>query len=228
MQLVIGNKNYSSWSLRPWIALTHAGVPFQEVKLRLDEGEDTPFKRRLAALGVPTARVPVLVDDDGFVVWDSLAIVETVAERFPDRGLWPAGARERARARSLAAEMHSGFGALRTHCCMNIEARLGDVGRRVLAEQAGVRQELARFDALVSEALAASGGPFLFGAFGIVDAFYTPVATRMRTYGLPLSPAAQGYVDRVLALPAFRAWEAEALAEHDFLPHDEPYRKAPV
>lgn len=225
MKLYIGNKNYSSWSMRPWVMLRNAGIAFEEIKLRLPTSIDpeSDFKQRVTSVS-PAGRVPVLVLDDGFAVWDTLAIAETVAERFPQHELWPQDARQRARARSLAAEMHSGFGGLRTHFPMNIEAKLPGVGPRVLLEQPGAVADLTRIDQLWSNALAASGGPFLFGAFGIVDAFYAPVCARVLSYGLPLSAAAQGYVERVWALPAVQAWVQDALLEADFLPEDEPYR----
>ena len=225
MKLYIGNKNYSSWSMRPWVLLRNAGIAFEEIKLRLPTATDpdSDFKQRVTSVS-PAGRVPVLVLDDGFAVWDTLAIAETVAERFPQHALWPQDAQQRARARSLAAEMHSGFGTLRNHFPMNIEAKLPGVGPRVLLEQPGAVADLTRIDQLWSNALAASGGPFLFGAFGIVDAFYAPVCARVLSYGLPLSVAAQGYVERVWALPAVQAWVQDALQEADFLPEDEPYR----
>jgi len=147
-----------------------------------------------------------------------------VAERFPEKHLWPADARQRARARSVCAEMHSGFTALRNHCPMNIEAALPEVGRIVWRDQAGVRADLARIEAIWTELLDAHGGPMLFGDFGIADAYYAPVCSRIRTYALPVSPTVAAYVDRVHALPAMQAWTADALAEHDFIDFDEPYR----
>src|SRR5262245_41584895 len=132
LQLVIGNKNYSSWSMRPWVLMRQFEIPFEEIKLRFDFTPGSAFYQRLARF-TPAARVPVLVVD-GFSVWDTLAIAETLADRFPDKALWPRDAMQRARARSLAAEMHAGFGALRSHCPMNIEAALPEVGARVLAE----------------------------------------------------------------------------------------------
>ena len=179
MQLWIGNKNYSSWSLRPWLLMREAGIPFEEKRLRLAWEPDSDFKRTLLAMA-PTGRVPLLIDDDG------------------------------------------------TACCMTLEARLPEGGARLLAEDAATKADLARVDALFAEALAASGGPFLFGErFGIADAFYAPVCTRLRTYALPVSAPAQAYVDRILALPSFLAWEREALAEHDWIAEDEPYRRQP-
>lgn len=226
MQLHIGNKNYSSWSLRPWLVLRHFDIPFDEVMVRFDGfGPESTFKRTLAAL-TPTGQVPVLVDD-GLVVWDTLAIVEYLAERHPELPLWPRDRRDRARARSVCAEMHAGFGALRRAFPVNIEASLPDVGARVLAADPAVRADLDRIQALWRDALAASGGPFLFGAFSIADAYYAPVGTRFTTYDAPLHPEAAAYVARVQDLPAMRRWIAEAKAERDFLPFEEPYRTAP-
>lgn len=224
LQLVIGNKNYSSWSMRPWVLMRQFGIEFEEVKLRFDFTPGSAFYQQLARF-TPVGKVPVLVVD-GFSVWDTLAIAETLADRFPDHPLWPRDPLQRARARSLVAEMHAGFGALRSHCPMNIEAALPAIGARVLTEQAAVRADLARIDAMWSQQLAASGGPFLFGRFGIVDAYYAPVVGRMRTYGLPLSPDAQAYADRVWAAPGVAAWVRDALAEKDYLDFEEPYRKS--
>lgn len=223
LQLVIGNKNYSSWSMRPWVLLRHFGIAFDEIKLRFDFAPDSAFYRELAR-HTPAARVPVLLID-GFAVWDSLAIAETVADRYPELPIWPRDALQRARARSLAAEMHAGFPALRTHCPMNIEAALPEVGARIVAGQADVVRDLSRIDAMWSEQLAASGGPFLFGEFGAVDAYYAPVAARIRSYALPLSAPARAYLERLWASPGVAAWVADALAEGDFLDFEEPYRK---
>jgi glutathione S-transferase len=227
LQLVIGNKNYSSWSMRPWVLMRQFGIAFDEIKLRFDTltySPDSPFYRALAQ-HTPAAKVPVLLIDR-FAVWDTLAIAEALADLHPGLALWPRDALQRARARSLTAEMHAGFSALRSHCPMNIEASLPEVGQRVLADQAGVRADLARIDAMWSEQAAASGGPFLFGAFSIVDAYYAPVVARVRTYALPLSPASRAYADRVWAAPGVAAWVADALAEKDFLDFEEPYRKS--
>jgi glutathione S-transferase len=226
MELYIGNKNYSSWSLRAWLAMKQAGIAFSERPLRLDWAEGSPFKTTLLALA-PSGRVPLLVDDDGFAVWDSLAIVEYLAERFPDKRLWPLDPRQRARARCLCAEMHSGFAALRERCPMNLEVSLPEVGTRMLAEWPDVAADLRRIDAMWREALAASAGPFLFGEFGAVDAYFAPVCARVESYRLPLGAEAGRYVARVLALPAMQEWSAAARAEHDFLIEDEPYRSAP-
>ena len=222
MQLYIGNKNYSSWSLRPWLLMKQAGIPFEEKKVRLGWEDDSPFKKTMLALA-PSGRVPLLIDD-GFPIWDSLAIAETLAERFPDKHLWPRDPKQRARARSLCAEMHSGFGELRSTFGMNIEASLPEVGERMLREKPGAARDLKRIDAMWREALEASGGPFLFGSFSIADAYFAPVCTRVRTYRLPLAPRGAEYARLLLALPAFLEWEREALAEHDWIAEDELYR----
>ncbi len=225
MHLIIGNKNYSSWSMRPWVLLRAFGIPFEERKLRFDFAPGSHFYRELAR-HTPTGKVPVLVEDDGFAVWDTLAIAEHIAERHPDLPIWPRDARQRSRARSLCAEMHAGFGALRQNCPMNIEANLSEIGARVLAEQPQVRADLARIDAIWSEQLAASSGPFLFGEFGAIDAYFAPVVMRIHSYGLPLSPASAAYAQRVRQAPGVADWITESLAEQDFLDFEEPYRKA--
>lgn len=223
LTLYIGNKNYSSWSMRPWVLLTQAGIPFEERMVRFDAfTEDSGFKRIVRQVS-PAGRVPVLVDD-GLAVWDSLAIAEYLAERFPERALWPSDRQARARARSVCAEMHSGFSALRNACPMNLEASLPEIGATVWREQAAVREDMARIVAIWTELLQAHGGPMLFGEFGVADAFYAPVCTRVRTYGLPVPPVAQAYIERVHALPAIRAWVEAGVAEHDFVRMDEPYR----
>jgi glutathione S-transferase len=224
MQLYIGNKNYSSWSMRPWVLMTHAGIAFEEVKLRLSFTEGSEFKKTLASV-TPTGRVPVLVDRD-LAVWDTLAIAEYLAERFPERRLWPDDVKQRAHARSVCAEMHSGFGALRTHCPMNIEASLPEIGQRVLAEQPQVKKDLERIVQMWSQLLAQHGGPFLFGRFTTADAYFAPVCMRLRTYALPVPEQIGAYVQRVWEVPAVQAWVKEALAEQDFLDFDEPYRKS--
>ena len=226
MKLLIGNKNYSSWSMRPWVMLTQFDIPFEEVMVRFDSfAADSKFKATVAALS-PVGKVPILVEDDGFAVWDTLAIAEYVAEKFPDKALWPRDARRRARARSICAEMHSGFSALRGLFGMNIEASLGDVGARVLAENAAARADLARVIQLWQEALAQSGGPFLFGAYSIADAYFAPVATRLRTYALPVPADVAAYMERSLAAKGSAAWIRDALEEKEFLPFEEDYRSS--
>lgn len=224
MQLLIGNKNYSSWSMRPWVLMRQFAIPFEEVMLRFD-GFDagTEFKRAALAAS-PTGKVPVLVDGD-LVVWDTLAIAEYLAERCPELALWPTDRRARARARSLCAEMHSGFGALRSALPQNIEAKLPEVGQRLLAAQPAVAADLARLVAMWTDALATSGGPFLFGAFSTADAYFAPVVGRLRTYAMPMPAAVAGYGDRVWASAGVTGWVQEALAEQDFLDFEEPYRQ---
>ena len=222
-KLYIGNKNYSSWSMRPWVLLRQAGIPFEEVIVRFDSfSADSQFKQQLGPVS-PTGKVPVLVDGD-LVVWDTLAIAEYVAEQFPQHGLWPADKAARARARSVCAEMHSGFQALRGTCMMNIEASLPDVGALAWRDKPAVRADVERLVAMWSELLAKHGGPMLFGAFTIADAYYAPVCMRLKTYGLPVPPHIADYVERVRALPGVRAWIDGALAEQDFLDFEEPYR----
>ena len=223
MQLVIGNKNYSSWSMRPWVLLKQAGVAFDEVKIRFDAfTPDSKFKTELARFS-PAGRVPVLIDAD-LTVWDTLAIAEYVAEKFPAKKLWPQDAKARARARSVCAEMHSGFGALRSHFPMNVEASLPEVGARVLAEQAAVRGDLERLIGMWSALLDTYGGPLLFGEFSIADAYFAPIVMRLKTYGVPVPPEIAAYLKRVCELPGVAAWIADALAERDFLDFEEPYR----
>jgi len=223
LKLFIGNKNYSSWSMRPWVLLTQAGIPFEEVMVRFDAF--TPGSQFKATIGKinPVAKVPVLVDGD-VVVWDTLAIAEYLAEQFPQQQLWPQDAKARARARSLCAEMHSGFGALRSACPMNIEASLPDTGALIWRDQPGVRADVARLVAMWQDALAHSGGPLLFGDFSVADAYFAPVVTRINTYALPVPADVRAYIERVCALPGVKAWVAGALAEKDFLAFEEPYR----
>ena len=225
MQLYIGNKNYSSWSMRPWGRMSQSGIAFEEIKLRLDWNAESAFKKTLLKLA-PTGRVPLLVDA-GFAVWDTLAIVEYLAEKYPDKSIWPTAMQARARARTLCAEMHAGFGALRERFPMNIEASLPEIGARCVRESPEVAADLRRIEAMWSGQLADSGGPFLFGNFGAVDAYFAPVCARLKTYAPPIGPVTAGYVDRVLAVPAVQAWRDAALAEHDFIKEDEPYREAP-
>jgi glutathione S-transferase len=225
LQLHIGNKNYSSWSMRPWVLMRQAGIPFEEVMVKFDSFETgSQFKQTVERTN-PAGRVPFLVDGD-LVVWDTLAIAEYLAESFPDRNLWPRERQARARGRSVCAEMHSGFGALRQHCPMNIEASLPQVGAIVWRDQPAVRADMQRLVRMWTDLLAAHGGPMLFGGFSVADAFFAPVCMRIRTYALPVPPEIAGYVERVTALPGVQAWIREALAEHDFVPVDEPYRSS--
>ncbi|RZL65367.1 MAG: glutathione S-transferase family protein [Variovorax sp.] len=226
-KLYIGNKNYSSWSMRPWVLLTEAGIPFEEVMVRFDSFDaDSHFKSVIGALN-PVAKVPVLVDGD-LVIWDTLAIAEYVAETFPEKQLWPTSAADRARARSICAEMHSGFSGLRSHCGMNLEASLPEIGARLLQEQPAVKSDLDRIVQMWGDLLAQHGGPMLFGDFSIADAYFAPVCTRITTYALPVPAAIADYIGRVQALRSVKAWTEAALAEQDFVPFDEPYRSTRI
>ena len=223
LKLYIGNKNYSSWSMRPWVLLKQAGIVFEEVRVRFDSFDaQSEFKRTIGAVS-PTAKVPVLVDGD-LVVWDTLAIAEYVAETHPDKKLWPTDSKARARARSVCAEMHSGFTALRGACPMNIEAHLPEVGALIWRDKPAVRADVQRLVDMWTGLLEQHGGPMLFGAFTIADAFYAPVCMRLHSYGLPVPEHIQVYVQRVRALPGVKAWIDGALAEADFREFEEPYR----
>lgn len=212
-RLIIANKTYSSWSLRPWLALAAADIPFTEELVPL--GSDA-FQARLAGLGT-AGRVPVLIDGEA-VVWESLAIISYVAERHPEAGLWPQDPLARAMAQAISAEMHASFGALRNALPMNlarpVEPRPVD---------APVRKDVDRICALWTAARARFGGagPFLFGAFGAADAMYAPVATRLRTYGVALDPVSAAYVDAIHAHPAFVRWREAALQESWVVAEDE-------
>ena len=209
LTLVIGNKNYSSWSLRPWLLLRHFQVAFEEVRLPLD----TPAFRDDVFRYSPSGRVPVLHDGD-LVVWDSLAICEYVNERFIEGRGWPGEWRQRARARSAAAEMHSGFAALRTQLPMNCRRR-PDAYRW----KSDAQQDIDSVQALWRELRrdGGRGGEFLCGEFGIVDAMFAPVAIRFRGYGVPLEPEAQAYVEALLRLPSLREWDVAAESESERL-----------
>jgi len=224
LTLYIGNKNYSSWSMRPWVLLKQADIPFKEEMVRFDSfnSPDSDFKRTILAVS-PVGRVPVLVDD-GFAVWDTLAIAEYLADQFPDKQLWPQDAKARGRARSVCAEMHAGFGALRSACPMNIEAQLATPGAIAWRDQPAVRADVQRIIDMWTQLLEAHKGPMLFGEFTIADAYYAPVCMRIRNYALPVPGHITDYIRRVCALPGVKAWMDDALAEKDFVDFDEPYR----
>ena len=223
LKLYIGNKNYSSWSMRPWVLLTQAGIPFKEVMARFDSfAPDSHFKQVIGPVS-PVGKVPALVDGD-LVVWDTLAIAEYLAEKFPDKQLWPADIQARARARSICAEMHSGFAALRSACPMNIEASLPEIGQLAWRDKPAVRADVARLVAMWNELLAQHGGPMLFGAFSVADAYFAPVVMRLKGYALPVPDDIVAYMARVCALPGVKAWMDGALAEHDFRDFEEPFR----
>jgi glutathione S-transferase len=203
LTLVVGSKNFSSWSLRPWLALKEANVPFREVVVQLDR----PDSKAAILRWSPSGKVPVL-HHGARVIWDSLAIVEYVHELQPDRGLWPADAETRALARCVSAEMHSSFTALRTYCPMDLHHKRPGAG-----DGPGVERDVERIHAIWSECLARSGGPFLFGAFCAADAFYAPVVTRFRTYGKAMPASLSAYADRVWNLPTMQEWVDAARGE---------------
>ena len=227
LKLYIGNKNYSSWSMRPWVLLTQAGIPFEEVMVRFDSFEaDSKFKKTISAVS-PTGKVPALVDTSvsgDLKIWDTLAIAEYAAEQFPEKNLWPKDKAARAIARSVCAEMHAGFTGLRGNCPMNIEASLPDIGQIIWRDKPAVQVDVKRIVELWTELLLKYKGPMLFGEFSAADAYFAPVCMRFNTYGLPLPKNIADYVARVTSLPAVQAWIKGALAEHDFVEFDEPYR----
>lgn len=216
MKLIIADKNYSSWSMRPWVLMRHTGIPFEEVSIELGEADTAA---RILAHS-PSGKVPCLVTDEGQSIWESLAILETLAERYPQLPLWPGDAAARAHARSVACEMHGGFGEVRSSMPMNIRAKRLGAG-----STPGALADVARVDALWTECLARYNGPFLFGeTFGIADAMFAPIVMRFNTYAPKLSDAALAYAERVTTLPAVREWIAAAqnethrLAKYEDLP----------
>jgi glutathione S-transferase len=214
LKLIIGNKNYSSWSLRPWIAMKVAGLAFDEVLLPLYE----PGSRAQVLKYSPAGKVPVLIDGDT-PIWESLAILEYLAEKFPKAGLWPSDARARAHARVVANEMHGGFQALRKNCPMNLW-----LPPKHRPQPDDVMENVRRVDELWSDCRARFGqsGAFLFGGFGAADAMYAPVVSRLHSYGLGVSPVARAYMDAVMALPAWAEWLAAALKEPWVMRNNEP------
>ena len=206
LTLVIGNKNYSSWSMRPWLALKACNIAFDEVSIPLYTGDAD--KQRILEF-TPSGKVPALVDGD-VTIWDSLSIIEYAAERFPQARLWPQDVASRAHARSISAEMHSGFMALRNECGMNLHRT---IGAKALSPDA--RADIARIQQSWSECRAryGRGGPYLFGAFSGADAMYAPVVHRFRTYAIDVSEEVRNYMDTMMALPAFQEWTRAGLAE---------------
>ncbi|EJW10087.1 Glutathione S-transferase [Rhodovulum sp. PH10] len=212
LRLIIGNKTYSSWSFRPWIAMTVADIPFEETVISL---RDPAFAETVGEWS-GTGKVPVLIDGD-FPVWESLSILEYLAEKFPDAGLWPADPMARAHARTVSAEMHAGFAPLRKHLPFLITR---PVKPRDLTDEAaaGVTADVARIEALWADCRARFGapsgaGPFLFGAFSAADAMYAPVVARFYVYDVPVSAATRDYMDAVMVLPAWAAWKRAARDE---------------
>ena len=213
IHLVIGNKNYSSWSLRPWMALSMAGIPFRETVVPLD----TPETAALIARHSKAGRVPVLYHGRQ-VVWESLAIMEYLAELFPEKNLWPKTISARAMARAVSNEMHAGFGALRNACPMNIRRPVKPVP---LSD--AVQRDIARVEQIWRECRAkfGKGGKFLFGKFSIADAMYTPVVSRFETFAVPVAEDTRAYMNTILGTPAFRSWREAALKESWVVPSDE-------
>jgi glutathione S-transferase len=207
LTLVVGNKNYSSWSMRPWIAMRAAGVDFNEVVLPLYT-DDPADKQRILDYS-PAGKVPILIDG-AITTWDSLAIIEYLAEKFPEKGFWPKDPAARAHARSISAEMHSGFMALRTECSMSIKR---PVQKKVLSADAKANAERIQEIWSTSRTRYGQGGPFLFGAFSGADAMYAPVMHRFRTYGVEVAGAAADYMRVLQSHPAFAEWNDAALKE---------------
>jgi glutathione S-transferase len=207
LKLVIGNKNYSSWSMRPWLALRASNIAFEEVFIPLYTA-DKADKERILSFS-RSGKVPALIDGD-ITVWDSLAIIEYLAERFPEAKLWPEDRAMRAHARSISAEMHSGFMPLRNECPMNLRRPVGAVA---LSDDA--RANIARIQEMWADCRKRYGtrGPFLLGAFSGADAMYAPVITRFRTFAIDVSPEAGAYMDTMLALPAVEEWTRAGLSE---------------
>lgn len=207
LKLVIGNKNYSSWSMRPWLAMRGCNIAFEEIFVPIYT-DDKADKDRLLSFS-PAGKVPILIDGD-ITVWDSLAIIEHLAERFPDAGLWPQGIAERAHARAISAEMHSGFVPLRSACGMNLHRPV-----RAIQLSDEVKANVARIEQIWSDCRAQYGarGPYLFGAFSAADAMYAPVVHRFRTYAIDVTPQTRAYMDTMMAMPAFAEWTRDGLAE---------------
>lgn len=214
LQLVIGNKNYSTWSMRPWVVLRAFNIPFEEIRIALDQPDTSTRIAQYSQAG----RVPILLAGET-TVWDSLAICEYLAEQFPEKNLWPEHVTARAQARSVCAEMHSGFSGVRSAMWMNIRAEFPGKGRTPAAQA-----DIGRICEIWETCLTHSGPhQFLFGDFSIADAYYAPVVMRFRTYAVSLAPALQAYADRVVAHPAVAQWIAGALAETEVLPAYDVY-----
>jgi glutathione S-transferase len=213
LHLIIGNKNYSSWSLRPWLAMSVLGIPFRETVIPLDMADTAARIGEHSGAG----RVPVL-HDGGLTVWESLAILEYLAERFPQAGLWPAETRARAIARAIACEMHASFTALRNACPMNLRRP-----RKAIALDDAVQKDVARILEIWRQCRKSfgKGGAFLFGGFSAADAMYAPVVTRLDTYDIAVDDDARAYMEAIMSLPAFRQWKAAGAAEPWRIEHDE-------
>lgn len=222
-KLYIGNKNYSSWSMRPWLVMKYFGLPFTEEKVRFDSFTvDSVFKQTILPLN-PYGTVPVLTDGD-LNITDSLAICEYLAENHPELRLWPDEKQAKVQARNLTANMHNGYPHLRQYLPMNIETVLIEVGQIILRDQPKVKTEIDFLDNILSFWLNQSKGSYLFGDFTIVDAFYAPVCLRLKNYAIPTSATVTQYIDTICQNHAVAEWTADAMAEKDFVVWDEPYR----
>lgn len=211
MKLYIGNKNYSSWSFRPWIGMRQTGIDFEEVQLWFDFPAGNPEIKALS----PTGKVPLL-EDGGLLIQESLAILDHVARKFPETGLWPADPLWHSRAMAMACEMAAGFHALRGTCHMNIRRAPSKI-----AVNDAILADVARIETLWATSLTDSGGPFLCGDFSIADAMFAPVVNRLDVYDFDVSDVTRGYMDRIKALPAWKEWEAASRAETAVIPEEE-------
>lgn len=221
--LYIGNKNYSTWSMRPWLVMKHFQIDFTEIMVRFDNFDaDSKFKQTILPLN-PYGTVPILLDDE-LVISDSLAICEYLAERHPQLPLWPQNYKIRAKARSVTAKMHSGYSYIRQHLAMNIEAVLPEIGQIKLRDFPTLRDEINFLDNHLSSLLAESDSSYLFGDFSIADAFYAPMCLRLKGYQIPVSNVLNHYIETICTTEAVAEWIAEALEEKDFVVMDEPYR----
>ncbi|KES18189.1 Glutathione S-transferase [Gilliamella apicola SCGC AB-598-I20] len=223
--LYIGNKNYSTWSMRPWVVMKYFDIPFNEKLVKFDSfTDDSLFKKTMLAVS-KYGTVPILIDGD-LVISDSLAICEYLAEKHGDLALWPAELKKKAIARSLVAKMHSGFQAIRTYLPMNIEAEFPQVGQIILRDHLEVKKEIMFLDDLLSSSLASkkSNCDYLFGNFSIADAFYAPLCLRLKNYHIATSSSVSNYIDIICNTKGIKDWINEALQERSFVAMDEPYR----
>lgn len=203
MKLIIGNKTVSSWSLRPWVLMKHFEIPFEEILIKLDLPETTEQIKKFS----PSGKVPALIDGD-LAIWESVAIMEYLNEKFPEKKMYPTDQKERALARSLVLEMHAGFGQMREHLSFNIKKSYQNF------DHSPAQKDIDRMKELWTKQLKRSGGPFLFGEFTLVDAMYAPIAGRFKTYGVPIDGLVKNYCQNLLDLPAMKAWYEGALGEN--------------
>jgi len=221
--LYIGNKNYSSWSMRPWVVMKYFGLNFDEKLVRFDGFDDNSVFKSIILPINPYGNVPILIDND-LVVTDSLAICEYLAEKHPDLSLWPKDLKQKAKARSLVAHMHSGYHNIRHYFPMNIEASFVEMGQIILRDHPEVQKEIDFFDQHISSYLAQSSGIYLFGDFSIVDAFYAPMCLRLKNFHIKTSDSLTYYINTICQTKGVSDWITDALFEKDFISIDEPYR----